>query len=73
MTIDLQFKIKENKDYLRYLRENSHWYKHLNRNPNNLKPFIKEVKEAYKLTSAAKLERALNTIEMAEKIISSLK
>lgn len=73
MSIELQFKIKENKDYLRYLRENSYWYKYLNRNPNNLNSFIKKVKEDYNLKGIDKIERALSAIEMAEKIISTLK
>ena len=73
MSIELQFKIKENEDYLRYLRENSYWYKHLNRNPNNLNSFIKKAKEDYNLRGIDKLEKALNAIEMAEKIINTLK
>ena len=39
MTLDIQFKIKNNANYLRYLRENSFWYKELNRNPENYKKF----------------------------------
>ncbi len=73
MSIELQFKIKENEDYLRYLRENSYWYKYLNRNPNNLNSFIKKAKEDYNLRGIDKLEKALNAIEMAEKIINTLK
>ena len=30
MTLELQFKIKNNPYYARYLRENSNWYKILN-------------------------------------------
>ena len=34
MSLDIQFKLRENPDYLKYLRENSWWYKVLNRNSN---------------------------------------
>ena len=41
MTLDLQFKIKNNPNYLRYIRENSYWYKLLNSNPALFKEFVK--------------------------------
>ena len=73
MRIDLQVKIKENPSYLKYLREHSYWYKQLNRNPNNFKAFEEEVKREYKLTKADRISKTLDTIEMMEKIISTLK
>ena len=73
MTLDLQFKIKENENYLRYLRQNSYWYKYLNRSPELFKQFEEEVKKNYKLTKTDRLMRTLQTIEMMEKVISTLK
>lgn len=73
MTIDLQYKIKDNEYYLRYLRQNSNWYKLLNRNPNNFKAFEEEVRTVYKLTKADKISRTLDTIEMLEKVLSTLR
>jgi len=73
MTLDVQYKIKGNPNYLRYLRENSHWYKLLNRDPNNFKAFEEEVKREYKLTKADRISKTLETIEMMEKILSTLK
>lgn len=73
MTLDLQFKIKENENYLRYLRQNSYWYKYLNRRPEMFKQFDEEVKKNYKLTKTDRLMRTLETIEMMEKVISTLK
>ena len=43
MTLDLQFKIKNNPNYVRYLREHSEWYKELNRNPNIFPLFEEQV------------------------------
>lgn len=73
MTLDLQYRIKGNENYLRYLRENSSWYKSLNRNPNNFKAFEEEVKKVYKLTKVDRISKTLDTIEMMEKILSTLK
>ena len=73
MTLELQFKIKENENYLRYLREHAYWYKILNRNPKEFKRFEEEVKSAYNLSKMDRLERAFNTFEMLEKILVSFK
>ncbi len=73
MNLDTQFKIKNNPLYIRYLRENSNWYKILNREPNSFKTFEEEVKANYKLRPADRLSQALDYIEMFETIMSTLK
>lgn len=73
MTLDTQFKIKSNTNYLKYLRSHSYWYKYLNRNENIFPTFEEEVKKEYKLTKTDKVIRTLETIEMMEKVISTFK
>lgn len=73
MSLDVQFKLKDNKYYINYLRENSEWYKYLNRDPKMFPYFEEEVKRAYKLTKADRLEKTLNTLEMATKLFEALK
>jgi len=73
MKTEIQLKIKSNENYLRYLRENSYWYKYLNRNPIFFKQFESEVKEKYKLTGVDRISKTLDTISMLEKVISTLK
>ena len=73
MTLELQFKIKENESYLRYLRQHDHWYKILNRAPWEFKRFEEEVKKEYHLSKVDRLEKAFNTFEMLEKILVSLR
>ncbi len=73
MSLDVQFKIKENESYLNYLRSHSHWYKILNRNPNEFKNFEKEVKSAQRLYRVSKIENTLETFEMLEKLLVGLK
>ncbi len=73
MTLDIQFKIKNNINYQRYIRENSTWYKILNRNPYSFKAFEEEVKEVYHLRATDKISRTLNTIELIQNVVSTLK
>ena len=73
MTLEIQFKIKNNPNYLRYLRENSYWYKILNRNPSSFKKFEEEVKEKYGLRASDKIEKALETFSLVQNMISNLK
>lgn len=73
MILDLQFKIKNNANYLRYLRENSYWYKILNRYPEQFKNFEQEVKEKYQLRPSDRIGRALDTFEMIQSILSTIK
>lgn len=71
MTLDVQFKLKSNPLYIRYLHENSHWYKILNRNPSMFNHFVDELKTNYKLRPSDKINKALSTFEMISSIIST--
>ena len=73
MNLDTQLKLKNNPLYLKYLRENSYWYKMLNRDPNSFKNFEEEVKINYKLRPSDRISQALDYIEMLETIMSTLK
>ena len=72
MTVDIQYKLKQNDYYLKYLRSHSYWYKYLNRNSSSFKNFEDEVKAFYKLTKVDRFEKTLNTIEMATKILCTM-
>ena len=72
MTLELQFKLKSNPLYIKYLHENSHWYKILNRDPNMFNSFVEEMKINYKLRTTDKINKALSTFEMVSSIISTL-
>ena len=73
MTLELQFKIKSNPNYQKYLRENSHWYKILNRNPNAFVEFEEEMKERYKLRPSDKFNSFMEKMEIFETFFSILK
>lgn len=73
MILDIQIKLKNNSNYLKYLREHSYWYKILNRNPYRFRDFEEAVKEEYKLRTSDKISKALSTIELFQNVISSMK
>ena len=73
MTLDIQFKLKRNPYYVKYLRENSIWYKILNRDPNMFNLFESKAKEAYKLRTTDKISKALDTVELFQNILTTLK
>ena len=73
MSLDIQFKIKNDANNLRFLRENSNWYKYLNRDSANFNLFLEEVKTAYKLRPADRISRALDTFDMIQTLLTSFR
>lgn len=73
MTLEIQFKIKNDPNFQRYIRENSYWYKILNRNPEAFKSFIEEVKEKYQLRPVDRLNRAIESFELISSLFSSFR
>lgn len=73
MRLETQYTIKSNPNFIRYLRENSNWYKLLNRNPDMIKVFIEEVKEKYKMRPTDKIYHVLETIEVLQNVFSTIK
>ena len=66
-------KIMENKDYYKYLKENSEWIKILKRNPYRYRDFVSFIKKKYKLRAQDKLNKALNNMNVLSEVLSSIK
>lgn len=64
MTIDLIYKINKDNNLHRYLRENSYWYKLLNRNPNLIKKMEDDMKKAYRMTLEDKVSDVITKINL---------
>ncbi len=64
MSIDIQFKLKSNPNYIKYLRENSRWYKILLRDPNSFNDFADEVKVNYHLRPIDKINQVFKFFEL---------
>ena len=73
MSLDIIMKINENPLEKKFLRENSYWYKYLNRSSSYYKEFIKQMKETYKLTTKDKINKLNNDINMFKTFLEVLK
>ena len=73
MQVEIRLKIKSNPNLYRYLRENSYWYKYLNRSPLSLKEMEEEMKEKYRLRPTDRLENVSNTIKMTESFLEVMR
>ena len=69
----MQLIVRSNPNIYRYLRENSYWYKFLNRNPNSIKELEIEMKQKYKLTTENKLEKLNNSMGLIRSFMDILK
>ena len=69
MNIYTQNNLKSNQNNIKFLRENSHWYKYLNRDIVYFKAFESEMKTRYKLTPQDKLDRFSKNIDKISEFI----
>ncbi len=72
MPLEIQFALKTNPLYIKYLRENNIWYKRLMRNPNLFKNFVEEMKVQYKMRPSDKINRVVDTINVVSNLLSNM-
>lgn len=68
MRFDVQMKLKSNPMYLKFIRENSHWYKILNRHPERFEEMVEEMKTKYRLRTTDKINNVVDSIDLITKI-----
>ena len=73
MTFDIQYKINNDINLKRFLRENSYWYKELNRDSDNFKYFVEDMKVKYKLTPTDRINKTIDNISMIQSFLEVLK
>ncbi|MGN1358100.1 MAG: YlbE-like family protein [Bacilli bacterium] len=73
MQLDLQYRIKQDEKQIMFLRENSYWYKYLNRNNRYYKEFIDDMKDKYKLKPTDKINKMMENINMVRTFLDVLK
>lgn len=64
MNIETQIRVRNNPYLYQYLRENTSWYKILNRYPEAIQNLEKEVKDHYRLNPSDKIDDISKKIEM---------
>lgn len=64
-------KLVKDPKYLNFLRENSSWYKVLNRDKNKYEDFIKEMKIKYRLRAIDKVDDIIDSVDLITKIINA--
>ena len=73
MNLETQFKIKNNPMLQKYIRENSYWYKVLNRKPEYINKMIDDMKEKYKLRFEDKIEDLNSKMNLVKAFMDALK
>ena len=73
MDTKIKILLDSNPNYKEYIRNNSYWYKTLNRNPDMINVFLEEVKEKYKLRASDKIDNLIDKIDMVNKFMDILR
>ncbi len=73
MQLGTRIIIEQNPNLKRYIKENSYWYRYLNRDSNYLKLMYQEMKKQYKLTSTDRLEKINNNMKLISEMFKILK
>ncbi len=73
MDIKTQIIVRSNPNIYRFLREESYWYKYLNRDPNSIKDLEKAMKTKYKLTTEDRLEKINQSMSLIHSFMDVLK
>ena len=69
MRFDVYLKLKEKPIYTKFIRENSYWYKILNRNPNMFDKMIEDMKDKYKLRVTDKIDNVVDSVDIISKFL----
>lgn len=73
MDLIIQQKLETDPKMAQFLKENSYWYKELNRNSDNYKDFLNAMKEKYHLKVSDKINDAIDGIDLVSGILENLK
>ena len=73
MILDLQFRIKNDEKLKQFLRENSYYYKYLNRSPSYLKDVIEAMKDKYEMRPSDKINKLINNVALMNSFLEALR
>lgn len=73
MNVYTQIRINSDPRLISFIRQKPIWYKLLNRDPNLINDFVKDMKDAYKLNTSDKINKTLDNISLIQTFLSVLK
>ena len=73
MSYDVWYKIDNDINLKKFLRENSYWYKQLNRDSNYFNSFVSDMKIKYKLTTEDRINKMVDSMGMLQSLLDVLK
>ena len=73
MNYILQKKLEETPKMAELLKQNSYWFKNLNRNEESFKEFVVAMKEKYRLRVTDKISDAIDNMDLISSILENLK
>ena len=73
MNLVVQQKLAKEKHMEELLKQNSYWYKALNRKEENYKEFVDEMKKKYNLRVTDKISGVIDNIEFFSSILETFK
>ena len=73
MQIEIQQKLTSDKKMFEFLKQNSQWFKLLNRHPKFYNDFTNEMKEKYKTRATDKMSGLIENIDMISSVLNVLK
>ena len=73
MRLEIIMNINSDPKQKQFLRENSYWYKYLNRSNIYYKDFINDMKQKYKLTTTDKLNKMVKDINTLKTFLDVFK
>ncbi len=73
MQLETQASLNKDTKMANYLKDNSFWYKELNRNSQNYKKFTNFIKEKYKLKTSDRITGLIDDIEIVNSVLNVIK
>ena len=73
MSYDVWYKIDNDINLKKFLREHSYWYKQLNRDSSNFNSFVNDMKIKYKLTVEDRIHKMVDNIGMIQSFLEVFK
>jgi hypothetical protein len=73
MELDIQIKLKQEKNMYQYLKENSYWIKDLNRSGKNYEAYLNAMKDLYRLRTTDKISDAIDNIDLISSFLGAFK